>query len=344
MKKVIMKDGEPNKFIILNSDNYFNYPTFKKHLNLLKKNGYHIYDAKDDRDITLYYDCNAYFDRDGYNELKDGRRFKLDFDLKIIDESNAPISREITKCSCDGKDGIHFTLPGSFMISLEEIIYTAIEALPKLYPEEKPVGVVETEYLYAIYLCRIDANGNKTMTLPYYSKDIKAAQELISLENKFHELFSNGHEKTEWYEVSEIDIESNKHVAEFVKSTTKEITLEDVKNIKPTVTAYTTTTRLNECNRKWYSSMFNKTLYIALYPNQPKIEGTKLDNNVEHIDNTGFLHISHSFIVDLEDAENSKKTIYSSMIHKAIILLKRQYHKHNYYYSLQKILDQFDNF
>lgn len=343
MKKVIMKDGEPNKFIILNSDNYFNYPTFKKHLNLLKKNGYHIYDAKDDSDITLYYDCNAYFDHDGYNELKDGRRFKLDFDLKIIYESNAPISRVITKCSCDGKDGIHFTLPGSFMISLEEIIDTAIEALPKLYPEEKPVGVIEPEYIYAIYSCRIDDNGDKKMTLPYYSKDIKAAQELISLENIFHESFSNGKEKTEWYEISEIDVESNKHIAEFIKSTTKEITLEDVKNINLRVTAYITTYEHKpKCDRKWFSSMFNRPLYISIYPNQPKIEEPK-SNNIEHVDSIGFLHISHSFIVDLEDVENSKQIIYSSMINKAVRLLKKQYKKYAYS-SLEKILEQFDNF
>ena len=341
MKKIAMKDGRP-KFILDTED-----LDYQMYINLLEKHhDYQICDVKDVNDVTFYHNCNAYFDPDGEYETKDGRLFHLDYDLGIIINARnekVPISREITKQLYDGKDGIHFTLP-ICNTSLEEMINTAMDSLYLLYPEEKPVGVIEPEYIYAIYSCRIDDNGNKTMTLPYYSKDIKAAQELISLENEFHESFSNGYEKTEWYEVSELDVESNKHIAEFIKSTTKEITLEDVKNIKPTVQAYITTTKLDECNRKWHSLMFNKTLYIVLYPNQPKIEGIKLDNNVEHIDSTGFLHISHSFIVDLEDVEHSKQIIYSSMINKAVRLLKKQHKKHAYYYSVQKILDQFDKF
>jgi hypothetical protein len=330
-----MKDGNPR--FILDTDN----ADYQKFVSLLKKNDYDIYDAKDVNDVTFYYNCYAYFDPDGEYETKDGRLFHFEYNLSVINSPNFQINREVYRHIYDGKDGINFTVPVN--VYLEEMIKVSMDSLRLLYPEEKPVGVVEPEYIYAIYSCRIDDNGDKKMTLPYYTKDIKAAQELISLENIFYESFSNGKEKTEWYEISEIDVESNKHIAEFIKSTTKEITLEDVKNIKPTVTAYITTTELDEFDKKWNSLKFNKTLYVVLYPDQPKIEGIKLDNNVEHIDSTGFLHISHSFIVDLEDVEHSKQTIYASMINKAIRLLKKQYKKYAYS-SLEKILEQFDNF
>ena len=346
MKKIAMKDGRP-KFILDTED-----LDYQMYINLLEKHhDYQICDVKDVNDVTFYHNCNAYFDPDGEYETKDGRLFHLDYDLGIINARNekVPISREITKQSYDGKDGIHFTLP-ICNTSLEEMINTAMDSLHLLYPEEKPVGTVEPEYIpeyiYAIYSCRTDGNGDKHMTLSYYTKDINAFQELIYLENKFHELFSNGKAKEEWYDVSEIDVGANRILVEFVKSTAKEITLEDVKNIKLRVTAYITTGEPNKCDRKWFSSMFNKQLYISLYPNQPKVkvgEEVKL-NNIEHTDATGFLHISHSFIVSLDNVEETKQSIYRIMIRKAVKMLSKNLHNNINDYCLFKILNQFDNF
>lgn len=319
MKKIAMKDG--GLLFILDTDDI----DYQKYVSLLKKNDYHIYDGTDVNDVVFCYDCYAYFDPDGKYKTKDGRLFHFEYNLTVFNTSNFQFGRAVTKRSYDGKDGIHFISPVD--IYLEEMINTAMDSLHLLYPaEEKPVGVVESEYIYAIYSCRIDGNGNKKMTLPYYTKDINAAQELISLENKFHELFSNGKDKEEWYEISEIDIECHKHEVEFIKLTSKEITLEDVKNAKLRVTAYITTGEPNKCDRKWYSSMFNKQLYISLYPNQIKIGEELKSNNTDYIDSNRSLHISHSFIVCLDNVEETKQSIYKIMIRKAVKLLEVNFH------------------
>ena len=316
MKKLVMQDGEP-KFILdtNNADDC-------RMIDLLDKHGYQICDVKNVNDFTFWYNCKAYFDPDGEYKTKDGRSFHLDYDLVIIDEPNIPISREILSHSYDGKDGINFTLP--IYTSLVGIINVALDSLSESYPEDDddPVGIVESEYIYAIYSCSVDNYGYKMMSLPYYTKDIKAAQELINLENIIHRLYFNGKEKGRWYEISEIDVQSNKTTAEFIKSTSKEITLEDVKNIKLCVTAYITTDKhkMNKYDTKFFSPVLNRTLYISLYPHQPKIEGLKL-NDADYIDDTGFLHMSRLFIVNLENAEIDKKIIYSYMVRKSEKLL-----------------------
>lgn len=317
MKKIIMKDGEPQFILDTNDKDYYKY------IHLLEKHHtYQICDIKDANDFVFCYDCNAYFDTNGKYKTKDGRSFHLDYDLYISKRENEkfPNARGmIIRKLYDGKDGIHFRLP-IYNVSLEYIIDTAATALPAMH-KKKRVAIVEPEYIYPIYSCSVDSNGDKTLSLPYYTKDIKAAQELINLENTLYELFSNGKEKHEWYHVSE-SIESNKQVINLIKLT-KEISLEDVKNIELCVMAYITTDKhkMDKYDIKWHSPVLNKTLYISLYPQQPKIEDLKL-NDIDYIDDAGFLHISNSFFIKyLEDAEKDKLTIYSYMISKAVRLL-----------------------
>ena len=318
MKKLVMKDGEP-KFILdtNNADDC-------RMIDLLDKHGYQICDVKNVNDFTFWYNCKAYFDPDGEYKTKDGRSFHLDYDLVIIDEPNIPISREILSHSYDGKDGINFTLP--IYTSLVGIINVALDSLSESYPEDDddPVGIVESEYIYAIYSCSVDNNEYKMMSLTYYTKDIKAAQELINLENIIHRLYFNRKEKSRWYEISEIDVQSNKTTAEFIKLTSKEITLEDVKNIKPSIAACISTYEPDNYDIAYpsYSALLNnKPLYIILYDIQPKIEKRKFVTETRFNATTGFLYISDIFPVNLEDDEDdvvvTKKTIYSYLLNKA---------------------------
>lgn len=319
MKKLVMKDGNPKFILDTNDKDYY------KCIYLLEKhNMYQICDIKDANDFVFCYDCYAYFDIDGKYKTKDGRSFNLDYDLYISKRENEKfpnVRGRIIRQSYDGKDGIHFMLP-IYNISLEYIINTAATALSSMY-KEKLVGIVEPEYIYAIYSCRIDSKGNKKITIPYYTKDIKATQELINLENMIHKLYSNGKEKGGvWYEISEIDVQGTKNMAEYIKSIAKEITLEDVKNIKPSVTACITTNKSDDYDKEYpsYSPLFNnKPLYITLYPNQPKIEKMELNTDTICFNyTTRFLYISDIFIVNLEDdVVTNKQTIYSYLLNKA---------------------------
>lgn len=325
MKKLVMKDGNPKFILDTNDKDYY------KCIHLLEKhNMYQICDIKDANDFVFCYDCYAYFDTNGKYKTKDGRSFHFDYDLYLIDRENKEITNSrngITKMMCDGKDGIHFRLP-IYNVSFEYLIDTAAVALPIMY-KEKRVAIVEPEYIYPIYSYSTNSNGDKIMSLPYYTKDIKAVHELINLENKFHELFSNGKEKYERYHVSE-GIETNEQVVKLIKLT-KEITLEDVKNIKLCVTAYITTDKhkMNKYDTKFFSPMLNRTLYISLYPHQPKIEGLKLNDDADYIDDAGFLHMSRLFIVNLENAKIDKKIIYTYMVRKSekLLMTKNQHMK-----------------
>lgn len=324
MKKLVMKDGEPIFVLDTNEANYQIYTDLLK----IYHDKYQLCDVKDiNNNDIFYHNCNAYFDSNGEYKTKDGRPFHLEYDLDSIDVSDdtaIKTIRKITKQSYNGKDGIHFTLP-AFNNSLEDIINVPVESLPILYPEDdEPVGLVEPEYIYAIYSCSVDSNGDKMMSLPYYTKDIKAAQELINLENIIHRLYFNGKEKSRWYEISEIDVQSNKTTAEFIKSTSKEITLEDVKNIKPYVAACITTYEPDNYDIAYPSDsplLNNKPLYIILYSIQPKIEKRKFVTETRFNTTTGFLYISDIFPVNLEDDEDdvvvTKKTIYSYLLNKA---------------------------
>jgi len=308
MKKIAMKDGD--QFILDTND-----VNYQMYINLLEKHhDYQICDAKDINEVTLYYNCKAYFDSDGEYEIKDGRSFHLDYDLIVLNKPNFPISKEITKQSYDGKDGINFTLPIS--VSLDGIINVASDFLSKLYPEEdKPVGVVEPEYIYAIYSYRIDCDGDKKVTLPYYTEDINAVNKLLNIENDLYKLYANKRKKEEWYEVSEIDIKSNKHTVDFIKSTTEKITLEDVKNIIPRVKAYLTNT-YHDGFEKYYSSEINATFYAGFFPIQPKLKYRK-SMSIEHIDTYGNLHIENVYDVNLKDSIASKFNMFYSLIEKA---------------------------
>lgn len=321
MKKLVMKDGEPI-FVLDTNDKY--YP---KYIHLLEKyNMYEICDIKDANDFVFYYDCQAYFDPHGEHKTKDGRPFHFKYNLYLLDKECVEITNtenRITKVICGDKDGIQFRLP-IYNVSLEYIIDTAATALPIMY-KEKRAAIIEPEYIYAIYSCTIDSNGYKMMSLPYYTKDIKAAQELINLENIIHRLYFNGKEKSRWYEISEIDVQSNKTTAEFIKSTSKEITLEDVKNIKPSIAACITTYEPDNYDIAYPSDsplLNNKPLYIILYSIQPKIEKRKFATEIIRFNTTtGFLYISDIFPVNLEDDEDdvvvTKKTIYSYLLNKA---------------------------
>ena len=320
MKKLVMQNGEPKFILDTNEANYQIYTDLLK----MYHDKYQLCDVKDiNNNDTFYHNCNAYFDPNGKYKTNDGRSFHLDYDLYISKRENEKFPNaagRIIRQSYDGKDGIHFMLP-IYNISLEYIINTAATALPIMY-KEKRAAVVESEYIYAIYSCSVDSNGDKMMSLPYYTKDIKAAQELINLENIIHRLYFNGKEKGRWYEISEIDVQSNKTTAEFIKSTSKEITLEDVKNIKPYVGACITTYKLDDYDIVYpsYSALLNnKPLYIVLYSIQPKIEKRKFaTETIRFNTTTGFLYISDIFPVNLEDdVVVTKETIYSYLLNKA---------------------------
>lgn len=322
MKKLIMQDGEP--ILVLDTDDKY-YPIY---IHLLEKhNMYEICDIKDANDFEFCYDCYAYFDPHGEHKTKDGRPFHFEYDLCLIDkeeDDEETINRRnrVTKIICGDKDGIEFRLP-IYNVSLKHIIDTAATALPIMY-KEKRAAIIEPEYIYAIYSCTIDSIGYKMASLPYYTKDIKAAQELINLENTIHRLYFNGKEKGRWYEISEIDVQSNKTTAEFIKSSSKEITLEDVKNIKPSIAACISTYKPDYYDKVYPSDsplLNNKPLYIILYDIQPKIEKRKLYTETRFNATTGFLYISDIFPVNLEDDEDdvvvTKETIYSYLLNKA---------------------------
>jgi len=58
MKKIAMKDGD--QFILDTND-----VNYQMYINLLEKHhDYQICDAKDINEVTLYYNCKAYFDSD----------------------------------------------------------------------------------------------------------------------------------------------------------------------------------------------------------------------------------------------------------------------------------------
>lgn len=322
MKKIVMQNGEPKFILDTNEANYQIYTDLLK----MYHDKYQLCDVKDiNNNDTFYHNCNAYFDPNGKYKTKDGRPFHLEYDLYISKRENEKFPNaagRIIRQSYDGKDGIHFMLP-IYNISLEYIINTAATALPIIY-KEKRATIIEPEYIYAIDSCTIDSIGYKMASLPYYTKDIKAAQELINLENTIHRLYFNGKEKGRWYEISEIDVQSNKTTAEFIKSSSKEITLEDVKNIKPSIAACISTYKPDYYDKVYPSDsplLNNKPLYIILYDIQPKIEKRKLYTETRFNATTGFLYISDIFPVNLEDDEDdvvvTKETIYSYLLNKA---------------------------